>query len=152
MYDSYKNKWSVLPKLPVTRFSLVVEVYKKQLLAIGGRTYNGVSDKIFAWDKDDKRWTTLYPNTPAPRYQSSCISHGSAVIVAGGVMCMNPLKLTAAVEVLHITGHSSGLSESYWSVVENNYHMLYMEQYHSKLLIIYTLLWDVMMTMRVLVS
>ena len=49
----------------------------------------------------------------------------SAVIVAGGVMCMNPLKLTAAVEVLHITGHSSGLSESYWSVVKPLPHVVY---------------------------
>ena len=118
MYDSDKDEWFVLPKLPVTSFSLVAVLYKEQLLAIGGKTNNKISNKIFAWDKNNKRWTTPYPNMPTPRYRSSCISHGSAVIVAGGVMCTNPWRSTAAVEVLHIRDYSSWFSKSYWSVVE----------------------------------
>ena len=87
MYDSYKDKWSILPKLPYAWFSLVVVPYKK-LLAIGGLTSDDeVTNKVFAWDEDKKRWTTPYPNMPTARFHSSCISHGSSVIVAGGGSC-----------------------------------------------------------------
>ena len=86
VYDSRRDEWSVLPELPYSRFSLVAVPYKNQLLAIGGLTnYNTVSNKVFAWDEDNKRWTTPYPNMPTARYHSSCISHGSSVVVAGGV-------------------------------------------------------------------
>ena len=119
MYDCYKDKWTVLPKLPHNHvfFSLVTASHKKQLLAIGGLTSsNKVSNKVFAWDEDNKRWTTPYPNMPTARCHSTCISYGSVVIVASGAASLNRLKLTGAVEVLH-TEPSSG-TKSYWSVVE----------------------------------
>ena len=116
VYDPCKNEWSVLPKLPHENFSLVVVHNKKQLLAIGGLDENHqVSNKVFAWDKDNKKWTTPYPNMPTARYHSSSISHGSAVIVAGGIMSRNPQIMTGVVEVLHITSKSS---ESHWTVAE----------------------------------
>ena len=121
MYDPYKDEWSLLPKLPHAYSSLVAVPYKKQLLAIGGLTSNDeVSNKVFAWDEDNKRWTTPYPNMPTARYKSSCISHGSSVIVAGGKTCQYPRRLTGTVEVLHITEHNS-----YWCVVEQLPHVMH---------------------------
>ena len=119
MYDSYEDEWSLLPKLPHGWFSLVAVPHKKQLLAIGGLTSNKeVSNKIFAWDEDNKRWTTPYPNMPTARFKSSCASHGSSVIVAGGVTCWDPWTLTEVVEVLHIKEHTSLFSKSQWSIVQ----------------------------------
>ena len=125
VYDSNEDEWSVLPKLPYAWFSLVAVPYKKQLLAIGGLCSNEVSNKVFAWDEDKKRWTTPYPNMPTARCLSSCISHGSSVIVAGGVTCRNPWQLTGAVEVLYITEHKSWFSKSYWSIVQQLPHITY---------------------------
>ena len=122
MYDPYKDEWSVLPNLPCVEFSLVAVPYKKQLLAIGGLASNEVSNKVFAWDEDNKRWTTPYPNMPTARLRSSCISHGSSVIVAGGATSLNPWRSTGAVEVLHITEHGTA-SQSYWSVVKQLPHV-----------------------------
>ena len=49
MYDSYKDEWSVLPKLPYAWFGLVAVPYKKQLLAIGGLISDSkVTNKVFA--------------------------------------------------------------------------------------------------------
>ena len=121
VYDSHKDEWSLLPKLPYKRFSLVTAHHRKQLLAIGGGLAGVISDKVFAWDEDSKNWTTPYPNMPTPRQNSSSISHGSAVIVAGGVTRSYPVTLTGVVEVLHITKHSSWDSKScsgQWSMVE----------------------------------
>ena len=116
MYDSHVDEWSVLPKLPHTRFSLVAVPYKKQLLAIGGMSDNEVSNKVFAWDEDNQKWTTPYPDMPTARCHCSSISHGSKVIVAGGVICSEPFTLTGAVEVLHLGG--GWFFKSYWNVVE----------------------------------
>ena len=126
MYDSHKDEWSVLPELPFSRFSLVAVPYKHQLLAIGGLAhYNEVSNKVFAWDNDNKRWTIPYPNMPTARYDASCTSHGSSVIVAGGVSLQYHLqRSTGAVEVLHITEHGTR-SKSYWGVVEQLPHVVY---------------------------
>ena len=94
---------------------------KKQLLAIGGctETNNGVteeSNNVFLWDEVYQKWLTPYPNMPTARCDSSSISHGLTVIVAGGVTCWDPLTMTRAVEVLHI--NDNNLHDSYWSVVE----------------------------------
>ena len=126
MYDPYKDEWSVLPKLPHARFSLVAVPYKKQLLAIGGLTSNcEFSNKVFAWGEDNKRWSTPYPNMSTARFDSSCISHGSSVIVAGGVTCKYPLQLTGAVEVLHIKEYESLFSKSQWSIVQQLPHVVF---------------------------
>ena len=85
VYDSHKDKWSLLPVLPHARFCLVAVPYKKQLLAIGGVSGGKISNKVFAWDEVNQKWTAPYPNMPTARYHSSGISHGSAVIVAGGI-------------------------------------------------------------------
>ena len=121
MYDSYKDQWSPLPNLPHVGFSLVVLPYKKQLLAIGGISGVKVSSKVFAWEEDDQKWTTPYPNMPTARYSSCSISHGSAVIVAGGITCRNPFTMTGVVEVLHVDKRG----ESYWTEVEQLPHVAY---------------------------
>ena len=58
---------------------------------------------------------------------SSCsVSHGSAVIVAGGVTCCNSLTMTGAVEVLRITIDELGyFYESCWIEVERLPHVAY---------------------------
>ena len=108
MYDSDKDQWSSLPALPYARFSLVTVPDRKQLLAIGGTGDNKViSNKIFLWDEENRKWTTPFPNMPSARCDCSSISHGSKVIVAGGVTCLDPYTMTRSVEVLHIKGYYS---------------------------------------------
>ena len=128
MYDSKKDQWSKLPKLPYTRFSLVAIPDRKQLLAIGGVLFksffaNSISNKVFLWDEQDEKWSTLYPNMPTARYDASSIYHGSTctVIAAGGRT--NNYGMTGAVEVLHIREHSL-FSKSYWSVVKQLPHIV----------------------------
>ena len=120
MYDPNKDQWSTLPELPYGHFSLVTVTEKKQLLAIGGVTnINGVvelSNKVFLWDEKYNKWFTPYPNMPTARKNCSNISHGLAVIVAGGTTCLDPYTITRSVEVLHI--NDNNLHDSYWSVVE----------------------------------
>ena len=121
VYDFNTNQWSSLPELPYARFSLVTVPDSKQLLAIGGiRNNNGVieiNNKVFLLDENNRKWTTPYPNMPTARFDCSSISHGSIVIVAGGVTCTNPWIITRAVEVLHIKERSL-FTKSHWSVVE----------------------------------
>ena len=126
MYDSDYNHWSALPKLPYVHFSLVTIPEYKQLLAIGGNEDNGtrkISNKVFLWDEENGKWTTPYPNMPTARYYCSSISHGSTVIVAGGVTCWEPWTMTRAVEVLHIKEHG-WFTKSQWSVVEQLPHIV----------------------------
>ena len=54
---------------------------------------------------------------PTARSHCSGISHGSSVIVAGGVTSFNPFTLTTSVEVLNIKDNGS-FSRSNWSVVK----------------------------------
>ena len=121
MYDSNNHQWSILPALPYAQFSVVTVPDRKQLLAIGGAVNNNgvieISNKVFLWDEENIKWTTPYPNMPTVRYNCSSISHGSTVIVAGGVTCRDPWTMTRAVEVLHIKEHT-WLTKSHWSVVE----------------------------------
>ena len=114
MYDSYKDQWSTLPNLPYAGFSLVTLPYKKHLLAIGGMSDDSIRSKVFAWEEDYQKWTTPYPNMPTAHCKSCSISHGSAVIVAGGITCCNPFTVTGAVEVLHIDDRG----ELYWTEVK----------------------------------
>ena len=119
MYDSHKDHWVVLPELPYVRFSLVTVPDTKQLLAIGGRANKygvvKVSNRVFLWQ--NWSWQTPYPNMPTARFRSSSVSHGSTVVVAGGLTCVGSVTmLTRAVEVLHINDHN--FSDSHWSVVE----------------------------------
>lgn len=126
VYDSSKDQWSKLPKLPHGGFSLVVVLHKKQLLAIGGLDdRHNVSNKVFAWDEQNRKWSTPYPNMPTARCHSSSISHGSTVIVAGGVTSKYPqTMMTGAVEVLHIKERDTMFSRSSWSVVERLPHVI----------------------------
>ena len=118
MYDHKEDKWSSLPVLPYIHFSLVTVPDYKQLLAIGGMTINHgvamVSNQVFLFDKDKNKWINPYPNMPTARYRCSSISHGSTVIVVGGVTCKTPWTMTRAVEILHISKHD----HSHWSIVE----------------------------------
>ena len=121
MYDSSKDQWSSLPALPYVHFSLVTIPDRKQLLAIGGVVSNDgvieITNKVFLWDEENKKWTTPYPNIPTARSRCSSVSHGSTVIVAGGVTCYHPWTMTRRVEVLYIKEHS-------WSVVERLPHVV----------------------------
>jgi len=123
MYDFSKDQWSTLPALPYVHFSLVTVPDKKQLLAIGGIGNNDGVDEftniVFLWDENNRKWITPYPNMPTERCRCSSISHGSMVIVVGGLTCYNPCKLTRAIEVLHIEGHS------HWSVLEQLPHVVF---------------------------
>ena len=127
MYDSNKDQWSTLSALPYVFFSLVTVIEKQQLLAIGGAiNNNGVveySNKVFLWDEKYNKWLTPYPNMPTARWNCSSISHGLAVIVAGGTTYQNPSTITRSVEVLHI--NDNNLHDSYWSVVEQLPHVVY---------------------------
>ena len=128
MYDSNKDQWSILPALPYINFSLVTVPDRKQLLAIGGVVDNNgvieISNKVFLWDEENRKWTTPYPNMPTAHCYCSSISHGSTVIVAGGITCWNPCAMTRAVEVLHIKEHT-WLTKSHWSVVEQLPHAVH---------------------------
>ena len=127
MYDSNKDQWSTLPALPYGYFNLVTVTEKKQLLAIGGVTNNnGVvvfNNKVFLWDEKYNKWLTPYPNMPTARRDCSSISHGLAVIVAGGITRLDLPTITRSVEVLHI--NDNNLHDSYWSVVEQLPHVVY---------------------------
>lgn len=128
VYDSSKDQWSSLPALPYADFGLVTVSDRKQLLAIGGLvTNNGVTEitnKVFLWDEENRKWTTPYPNMHTARCWCSSISHGSTVIVAGGVTCYDPWTMARTVEVLHIKEHSL-FTKSHWSVVERLPHTVW---------------------------
>ena len=65
MYDSNKDQWSTLPELPYVHFSLVTVPDRKQLLAIGGiGDHKVISNKVFLWDEENRKWTTPYFNMP----------------------------------------------------------------------------------------
>ena len=127
MYDFTKDLWSSLPALRYSNFSLVTVPDRKQLLAIGGSVNNHgvhrITNKVFLWDEMNRNWTSPHPNMPTARCQCSSISHGSTVIVAGGVTCWDPCAMTRAVEVLHIK-EGGWLTKSYWSVVEQLPHFV----------------------------
>ena len=121
VYECKKDQWSWLPSLPYAHFSLVTVPDRKQLLAIGGSVNNNgvieVTNKVFLWNEENRKWTTPYPNMPTARCRCSSISYGSTVVVAGGITCRVPLILTKAVEVLHIKEHSL-FTKSHWKEVE----------------------------------
>jgi len=115
VYDLQKDCWSVMPKLPYLRFSLVAVPNRKQLLAIGGSVVDGkATNKVFLWDEKGDKWLNQYPDMPTARCLSSCISHGSSVIVAGGATGWDPKSAIRSVEVLHIADN-----HSHWSVVKH---------------------------------
>ena len=119
MYDTDRDEWSLLPKLSqdYVGFCLVAVPGKKQLLAIGGANSLSRSNKVFLWDEKSRKWLTPYPDMSTARCYCSGISHGSSVIVAGGIVSFHPLNFTSSVEVLHI--REGGLfSRTYWSTHE----------------------------------
>ena len=127
VYDSNKDQWSTLPALPYGHFSLVTVPDRKQLLAIGGLVRNKkileFSNKVFLWDEENRRWTTPYPDMPNARCFCSSISHGSTVIVAGGVTCWDPWTMTRAVDILYIKENSKTTCP-HWSMVEQLPHVV----------------------------
>ena len=126
-YDCTKDQWSKLPGLPYLGCNLVTVPDRKQLLAIGGVVKNNevdvISNKVFLWNEENRKWTTPYPNMPTARCYCSSISHGSAVIVAGGITCSDPRTMTRAVEVLHIKERRL-FTRPYWSVVDQLPHVV----------------------------
>ena len=128
MYECNKDQWSWLPDLPYAYFSLVTLPDRKQLLAIGGVVNNNgvieVTNEVFLWDGESRKWSTLYPNMLTARCRCSSISHGSTVIVAGGVTCIDPWTMTRAVEVLQIKEHSQ-FTKSLWKELEQLPHVMF---------------------------
>ena len=121
MYDIDKKQWSPMPTLSRRYFVLVAVHSKRQLLAIGGihvgiLSSRGLSNRVFLWDEQYRAWILQYPNMPTPRCSITGICYHSAVIVAGGITCLEPWTVTRVVEVLHI--NDSSLSDSHWSTVE----------------------------------
>ena len=122
MYDSIKNQWSKLLNPRFSGFGLTTVATSKQLLAIGGEQHDGqATDAVYIWDYEKNMWHDTYPNMPTARFYPSCISHGSEVIVAGGVSGWDVTKghkviVTNTVEILHI--NDSHLPDSHWSMVE----------------------------------
>lgn len=118
VYDTHKDCWSTLPELPGHSYSSLVAISnRKKLLIIGGIINIGgkgyVSNKVFLWDEKNKEWTTPYPDMPTARCRASCISHGSSVIVAGGLKGLGLGSASRSVEILHIAD-----TYSHWSVVQ----------------------------------
>ena len=128
-YDYDNDHWTVLPELSCVQFSFVAIPSRKQVLAIGGSKVEDstitteLSNEVFLWDREDEKWLDVYPKMPTARCKPSSISHGSIVIVAGGISCRDPWTMTRAVEVLHI--NDGCVSDSYWSVVEQLPHVTY---------------------------
>jgi len=122
MYDSNRNQWSELPELPCWHFTIVAVTKMKQLLVVGGNMHSNdiidhvVTNKIHLWDEKYRKWVAPYPNMPTARCCCSSISHGSTVIVAGGITCWEPYTQTRSVEILHI--NDGNFHESHWSTVE----------------------------------
>jgi len=118
MYDIDENKWFILPALPYRGYCLVAIPDKKQLLAIGGINDKLLcSNKLFLWDEKSQKWLNPYPNMSTARCDCSGISHGSSVIVAGGITSYGPFTLTSLVEVLCVK-EEGWFSRSYWSIVK----------------------------------
>lgn len=129
VYNISRNKWSLLPNLPYGNASFMSIPDQNQLLAIGGCKKNDndiveVSRQVFQWDEVDKKWCSEYPTMPTARFSTSSISHGSVVIVAGGVTCSHPWTITRAVEILITKGPLSGF-RPYWITVEKLPHAVY---------------------------
>ena len=123
MYSVSKDKWFLLPDLPNIDATLVSVPSHNELLAIGGYQidmFNRVVivAHVFKWNETKKKWVMRYFNMHTARTNSSCISHKSMVIVAGGLVGFDPFTLTRAVEVLMIeAGYLSGWFSS-WKIVE----------------------------------
>ena len=47
VYDSHKDEWSSVQKLPYLKFSLVAVHHSKQLLAIGGGLDGVITNEVF---------------------------------------------------------------------------------------------------------
>ena len=122
VYNVTNDVWTLLP---CAKFSLVAVHNMGHLLAIGEfsrcNNVSAVSDKVYLWDRK-ANWVTPYPNMLTGRCVSSAVCHQFAVIVAGGISCLNPSTMTRAVEVLHID--SENIGNSYWSIVERLPHVV----------------------------
>ena len=130
MYSFIRNEWSSLPDLPYCNASLVSVPDHNELLAIGGCKKNDsnkvkVSKQVFQWDEINKKWLVKYPAMAAARFSCSSISHGSMVIVAGGVTCSHPWTITRAVEILIIKEGRLSEFRSYLITVEQLPHTVY---------------------------
>ena len=124
VYDIKKKQWSPMLTLSGTSYFVFVAVHDtKQLLAIGGSTHDGMSNKVFLWDEKHNKWIIQYPDMLIPRCSVTGICHHSTMVVAGGITHWNPWTLTRVVEVLHINDDSP--SDSYWSTVEQLPHTIY---------------------------
>ena len=128
-YDCNNDKWSSLPALSLIKFSLVTVPDTKQLLAIGGMVNNNgvfeTSNKVFLWEEKNRKWSTPFPHMPTARCRCSSASHGSTVIVAGGITCCNRRIITRVVEVLHIKERNNSFTKSSWSVIEQLPHTVW---------------------------
>ena len=82
-YDLLSRNWTTLPRLPVRYFGL--GQVNGKLVAIGGRNRDGeLSNKIYTFDEQLKRWKQTIPPMPTARDSPGVLSLESALVVAGG--------------------------------------------------------------------
>jgi len=110
--------WSILPPLPVNDYSLACIAPTKQLIAIGGISRVGLSNKASIWDTAKRCWCNniITSRMKIARCGATAVGHHSSVIVIGGMI--NPIESTTeSVEVLRI--NPDALNESHWYIVQS---------------------------------
>ena len=116
-YSLLEDSWSILVQLPVHGYSLTSIVSTKQLLAIGGISKIGISNKVLLWDAAEGCWRgdIFTTKMAVARFQATAVSYQSSVIVLGGRIDIEQ-STTQSAEVLNIIPED--LSASQWYTVQ----------------------------------
>ena len=115
-YKFHEDVWSTLPSLPVLEYSLGCIVPTKQLVAIGGVSELGISNKVLLWDKNCWRKDVITSGMTVPRYDATAVGYHSSVIVIGGRIDSEH-STTQSVEVLRI--NPKDMAASHWCSVQS---------------------------------
>jgi len=115
-YSSSEDSWSTLPTLPIKAYCLACIVPTKQLMAIGGVSKIGISNRALLWDGRCWRDDIITSKMAIPRYSGSAVSFQSSVIVIGGRIDSQQ-STTQSVEVLLIDPEN--LSASHWQTIQS---------------------------------
>ena len=82
VYTPGQDVWDELPPTPVYDFTIVS--LKVQLVLVGGKSTDKVSNMILVWDGHIQQWVQKYPPMKTPLYIPSAIGYGDYLIVASG--------------------------------------------------------------------
>lgn len=97
-YDPEKDCWEKLPPCPVKWFAL--GQFQGRLITVGGDTRQGVvTDKVYEYKEESRRWKETLKPMPTPRYHLSIITTQSSIIACGG---MNRLDARFATVEIYI--------------------------------------------------